>query len=299
MLQQRIARPLDGFGRRRPQAVLLRAADGVDRVGRQPLDVKPVVDHPGLRHPRPHRLAVARRQVRRHQFDPGTAGRSQQLEELVERFRAAPRPGPDHAPAVMVDHHRQIVVPLPIAELVDPDPPQPGQPRRVQPASHPPLDDAADRRPRDVHQATRRRPVRHLRQIRRQLLERRRERAAVRRPRHLLDPNPAASARHSPRRIPQPHRYPTPRQMAGNGKMKRTPHHFASAFLRRRDGGRDGREVTGWRMDAAVAVDAKTRPPRLGHAADDVPTAPTSRFVIGLAKAWGMSIEGVCCEFTR
>ena len=31
----------------------------------------------------------------------------------------------------------------------------------------------------------------------------------------------------------------------------------------------------------------------------DVPTAPTSRFVIGLAKAWGMSIESVCYEFTR
>ena len=85
----------------------------------------------------------------------------------------------------------------------------------------------------------------------------------------------------------------------GNGKQKRTPHHFASVFLRRRDGGRDGREVTGWRMDAAGAVDAKTRPPRLGHAADDVPTAPTSRFVIGLAKAWRMSIESVCYEFTR
>ena len=41
-------------------------------------------------------------------------------------------------------------------------------------------------------------------------------------------------------------------------------------------------------MDAAVAVDAK-----------NVPTAPTSRFVIGLAKAWGMSIESVCYEFTR
>ena len=56
--------------------------------------------------------------------------------------------------------------------------------------------------------------------------------------------------------------------------------------------------MTGWPMDAAVAVDAKTRPPRLGHAADDVPTAPTSRFVIGPAKAWGMSIESVCREFT-
>ena len=38
-------------------------------------------------------------------------------------------------------------------------------------------------------------------------------------------------------------------------------------------------------MDAAVAVDAKN--------------APTSRFVIGLAKAWRMSIESVCYEFTR
>ena len=86
--------------------------------------------------------------------------------------------------------------------------------------------------------------------------------------------------------------------LCGCGKMKRTPHHFASTFLRRRDGDRGGREVTGWRMDAAVAVDAKTRAPRLGHAADDVPTAPTSRLVIGLAKAWGMSIERVCRAFT-
>ncbi len=50
------------------------------------------------------------------------------------------------------------------------------------------------------------------------------------------------------------------RSQFGSGKMKRTPHHFASAFLRRRDGGRDGREVTGWRMDAAVAVDTKNAP---------------------------------------
>ena len=48
--------------------------------------------------------------------------------------------------------------------------------------------------------------------------------------------------------------------LLGNGKEKRTPHHFASAFSRRRDGDGGGREVTGWPMDAAVAVDAKTRP---------------------------------------
>ena len=95
-LQQRIARTFDGFGRRRSQAVLLRAADGVDRVGPQPLDVKPGRRPRGPAAPAPHRLAVAGRQVRPHQFDPGTAGRSQQLEELCRASRrcapARPRP---------------------------------------------------------------------------------------------------------------------------------------------------------------------------------------------------------------
>ena len=70
----------------------------------------------------------------------------------------------------------------------------------------------------------------------------------------------------------------------GNGKEKRTPHHFASAFSRRRDGDGGGREVTGWPMDAAVAVDAKTRP-RAVSSSDS-----------GRRGEW--SIESVCREFT-
>ena len=76
VLQQRVARPLERLARRLPEAVLLAGADLVDGVGGQPLDLNPVVDHPRLRHPRCDRLAVTRRQVSRHQFDPGAAGRS-------------------------------------------------------------------------------------------------------------------------------------------------------------------------------------------------------------------------------
>ena len=60
--------------------------------------------------------------------------------------------------------------------------------------------------PEDFRQPAHRRPVRHLRQVRPQLFERRREPARTRRPRHPLDPSPAVAARHPPRRIPQLHR---------------------------------------------------------------------------------------------
>ena len=49
----------------------------------------------------------------------------------------------------------------------------------VQSLRHYPLDDAAHRLPRNPQHPTDRRPVRHLRQIRRQLLDRRREHAAA------------------------------------------------------------------------------------------------------------------------
>ena len=45
-------------------------------------------DHPRMRHPRPQRLLPARRQVRRHQFDPFTAGRSgRQISSLSAQAR--------------------------------------------------------------------------------------------------------------------------------------------------------------------------------------------------------------------
>ena len=113
----------------------------------------------------------------------------------------------------MIDHQRQIVMPLSVAELIDADPTQVVEPTLVHLPRHHPLDDAAHRLPRNPQHQTDRRPVRHLRQKRRQLFERRRECAAARRPRHLLHPHPALPARHPPRRILQPHRCCPPRHM--------------------------------------------------------------------------------------
>ena len=80
--------------------------------------MKPVKDHPRVRYPRPQRFLPTRGQVCRHQGNPFAAGRSQQVEERVQRLGAAPLAGPHHPPGVMVDDNRQVVMPLAIAELV-------------------------------------------------------------------------------------------------------------------------------------------------------------------------------------
>ena len=51
----------------------------------------------------------------------------------------------------MVDHNRQIVVPLPVAELVDANPSQTVKATFVQSLRHYPLDDAAHRLPRETY----------------------------------------------------------------------------------------------------------------------------------------------------
>ena len=204
VLQQRITRPLQRLRIRRVQAPLLRTPHLVNRIRRKPLNVKSVEHHPRMRNPSRQRLLPARRQVRRHQLDPRAPARSQLLEEGPQRLRAATLPGPHHPTRVMVNHERQIPVTLPVAELVDADSLQLAEPSPVQPPRHHPFHDVAHRHPLYPQQAAHRRPVHHLRQIRRQLLEPRREHAAAARPRHLLRLHPATRARHPPRRVLQP-----------------------------------------------------------------------------------------------
>ena len=91
VLQQRIAHPLELLGLL-AQPMLLCPPHLIERVGRQAFDVEPVEDHPRVRHPRPQRLLPARRQIRRHQLDPFTAGRPQQVEERLQRLGTAPLP---------------------------------------------------------------------------------------------------------------------------------------------------------------------------------------------------------------
>ena len=71
-------------------------------------------------------------------------------------------------------------------------------PSSVQSPRHNPFHDAAHRHPRYPQQAAHRRPVRHLRQIRRQFLEPRREHTAAARPRHLLHLHPRGNAGTTP-----------------------------------------------------------------------------------------------------
>ena len=81
--------------------------------------MKPVKDHPRVRYPRPQRFLPTRGQVCRHQGNPFAAGRSQQVEERVQRLgRCAPLPAHTTRRVLMVDDNRQVVMPLAIAELV-------------------------------------------------------------------------------------------------------------------------------------------------------------------------------------
>ncbi len=88
--------------------------------------------------------------------DLGAALFAEQVEELVDRGAGASRCCPHQPAGVVVDDDHQVPVSLLVGDLIDPDPPQPGQPvvlgLDVVPDSG---DDRPDRAPRDPHQLRR------------------------------------------------------------------------------------------------------------------------------------------------
>ena len=80
---------------------------------------------------------------------------AQRVEERLQGFGVAARRGPHQPTRVVIDHARQIPVPLTIRDLIDPDPPQPGQrirlPRTV---GHHPAHHHLHRPPGDPHAPT-------------------------------------------------------------------------------------------------------------------------------------------------
>ena len=96
------------------------------------------------------RFRDPRAHVRGHQFQLIAAFFAEPLEEPRERLdvRAGGRP---HQPSgVIVDHDREVPLPLAIADLVNPDLTQTGE--QIDPAAslvRNPLDDPTDRPPRD------------------------------------------------------------------------------------------------------------------------------------------------------
>src|SRR5664280_3219812 len=87
-----------------------------------------------------------------------TPGFTEGVEELRQRLAVSTRRGP-HQPATVVIHDESDVsVPALVADLVDPDPSQPGQRVSLGGAlGHDPGDDRPDRAPRDSQQLLQRR----------------------------------------------------------------------------------------------------------------------------------------------
>ena len=56
--------------------------------------------------------------------------RPQRVEELLQGGRVTSRRGPHQPTGVVVDHDQQVQVPTLVGDLVDADPPQPGEPIR-------------------------------------------------------------------------------------------------------------------------------------------------------------------------
>ena len=114
--------------------------DAADRVGHA------LGDRPG--DPRGH--------VGGDQFDLFAALFAERVEEREHRLAVAAGGGPHQPPGVMVDDDGQVPLALAVADLVDPDPPQPV--KQIDLAHRfggDPLEDRADRPPRDrINSAT-------------------------------------------------------------------------------------------------------------------------------------------------
>jgi hypothetical protein len=146
------------------------------------------------------------RRVGRHQLDLGAALGAELVEKPAQRVRVAARGGPHQPPLIVIDHHGQVVVVFLVADLIDPDPAQPGQP--VGPGGgvrSDPGDDRPHGAPGDPHQ----RHHRGLRAGHRQpgnlIVERSGVPGIVARPRHRRHHHPVLTAAH-PGRVGLHHR---------------------------------------------------------------------------------------------
>ena len=122
------------------------------------------------------------------QFDLFAALLAQRVEERQHRLAVLAGCGPHQPAGVMVDHDGEVSLSLAVADLIDPDPPQPvEQIDLAHGLSGDPLEDRADRPPRDAHQLRDRGLRRVHRQPRDLVLKRAGEPRTMPRPRHRAD----------------------------------------------------------------------------------------------------------------
>src|SRR5207248_1545612 len=92
------------------------------------------------------------------QLDPLGALVSEEIEEGLGRFAVPTRMRPHQLPSVVVDHYREVALPLANSDLVEPDPLQAAEEIALGLGfGGDTLADPADRPPRDPHQVRHRR----------------------------------------------------------------------------------------------------------------------------------------------
>jgi hypothetical protein len=172
------------------------AANLVERLGGEHHDMKRVHAPDRVRAPLRDRPGDPGGHVRGDQLDLFATLVTELVEEREHRLAVPARGGPHQPAAVMVHDDGQVALTLAVADLVDPDPPEPVE--QIDLAlrlGRDPLEDRADRPPRDAHQ----RRDRSLRRVHRQprdlVLEGPGEPGVMTGPRHRDDDHAMAPAR--------------------------------------------------------------------------------------------------------
>jgi hypothetical protein len=127
------------------------AADVVQRTGGEHHHVERVDTPDGLRGALSDRSADPTGHVRTDQLQCFAALFSELVEEREHRPAVAARCGPHQPATVMIDHDGQVPLSLAVADLIDPDPPQPVEEIDLTPSlGGDPFKDRPDRSPRDT-----------------------------------------------------------------------------------------------------------------------------------------------------
>jgi len=197
------------------------AANRVDRVGREALNVEPVEDQLGLRRMRGDGRAVGRREVHRHVSQLPRALRAQHLEELGQRVGGLALADPNDALTNVVDDDGDVVVMPSERELVHPDDSQVVEASRVELLADDARDDGADGPPVDARQLAHRRLAHLLGEVGDQLFQASREARLRSRPGNRFDMDATRRTVDSTWRVAQQRHRLAERQVAPEARLTR------------------------------------------------------------------------------
>src|SRR5438552_2330553 len=212
VLEQRPARVLErlgGLGIVPSQLLPQLAARLVDGLAREPLDVEAVENDLRVRHGVADGVDERAAHVHAHDLDLLPSLLAKLVEERLERRRVLALLAPDDPALDVIGDERQVVVVLPVADLIDADGREAIELVRSPSPLHDALVAAPDRAPGDPEHVLDRGLVATLREVSHLLVEVVREpRARLRAPRHALDDDAALRALNAANVVAQEQRDP-------------------------------------------------------------------------------------------